>query len=704
MQLWPKDIITKTVTAGPAITLEDGNPAITEVTVKSSRSLTWRGIPLPSQTRTLRPEVEAEVSFDLPVCDMAGMRDGKGRPIILSPGDVTHYYHLTLKFYEPDAFTPFEIREIGPFTVLTDSPDIIDLDEIVSLDYDPQTGLAISVPDQWTNQILEIKTQFAAAISETNQEIARVDAAKQDNLNRSILTNLASTTAATDTGGNLTPGVTGVLPMSHGGTGKTTRHEAIAALLDSRTVTAADNSTGEIFDTGDNLAIPLPVTVVAPAASTTQTVAGTRALRVQLKTLIDNIAALFAGKQDNLPTGATAGQYLKHDLSFGNLTASDIPNLDAAKITTGTLDPARIPNLDAAKVTTGAFDPARIPNLAPSKITQDASNRFVTDADKTAWNGMVPASTKGAADGVATLDSSGRVPAAQLPSFVDDVIEYATRNSFPATGEQGKIYVATDANTTFRWTGTTYVALAKGSGVVPISEGGTGAITAAAALTALGAAAASHGLHVPAAGTAGQFLKHDNTWGQVPATSITQDASNRFVTDAEKTAWNGKPDKAYVDSAIAGGAPTAGLAASATKLETARSLKVKLDSTAAITFDGTAAQDSIPVTGVLPVANGGTGGGTLAAAFKSLSPINKGTAMGYFVGFDQDWLNPGHVSAANLKTQLGVPTPTRQTQWDNNLDAVIQLADHLNMEADKVQRIRDRSWAVRDDVIYITEQ
>lgn len=48
-------------------------------------------------------------------------------------------------------------------------------------------------------------------------------------------------------------------------------------------------------------------------------------------------------------------------------------------------------------------------------------------------------------------------------------------------------------------------------------------------------------------------------------------------------------------------------AATAGKLSSAQSLKTKLDSTTAVTFDGSSAQDAIPVTGVLPVANGGTG-------------------------------------------------------------------------------------------------
>ncbi len=51
----------------------------------------------------------------------------------------------------------------------------------------------------------------------------------------------------------------------------------------------------------------------------------------------------------------------------------------------------------------------------------------------------------------------GKVPAAQLPSFVDDVLEYDSVSAFPATGEAGRIFVAKDTNLTYRWSGTQYV-------------------------------------------------------------------------------------------------------------------------------------------------------------------------------------------------------------------------------------------------------
>lgn len=73
----------------------------------------------------------------------------------------------------------------------------------------------------------------------------------------------------------------------------------------------------------------------------------------------------------------------------------------------------------------------------------------------------IPTSSKGAASGVAELDSSGKVPSAQLPSYVDDVLEYDKSSSFPATGETGKIYIAQDTNKTYRWSGSAYVVISE---------------------------------------------------------------------------------------------------------------------------------------------------------------------------------------------------------------------------------------------------
>lgn len=66
----------------------------------------------------------------------------------------------------------------------------------------------------------------------------------------------------------------------------------------------------------------------------------------------------------------------------------------------------------------------------------------------------------GTANGLATLGSDGKVPSSQLPSYVDDVLEYANKSNFPTTGESGKIYVETSTSKAYRWSGSTYVEIA----------------------------------------------------------------------------------------------------------------------------------------------------------------------------------------------------------------------------------------------------
>lgn len=75
----------------------------------------------------------------------------------------------------------------------------------------------------------------------------------------------------------------------------------------------------------------------------------------------------------------------------------------------------------------------------------------------------------GVAEGVASLDSTGKVPSTQLPSYVDDVVEVTGIDSAPDTGEADKIYVDTLSNKTYRWSGTSYVEISA-SDIVTASE------------------------------------------------------------------------------------------------------------------------------------------------------------------------------------------------------------------------------------------
>lgn len=72
----------------------------------------------------------------------------------------------------------------------------------------------------------------------------------------------------------------------------------------------------------------------------------------------------------------------------------------------------------------------------------------------------VLATYRGAADGLAPLDSNSKVPAANLPSYVDDVLEYANYAALPGTGVAGVLYITTSDGKSWRWTGSTYAEIA----------------------------------------------------------------------------------------------------------------------------------------------------------------------------------------------------------------------------------------------------
>lgn len=158
--------------------------------------------------------------------------------------------------------------------------------------------------------------------------------------------------------------------------------------------------------------------------------------------------------------------------------------------------------------------------------------------------GFIPENTtqKNGANGYAGLDGSGKVAATQLPSYVDDVLEFASFAALPATGESGKIYVTLDTNAEYRWSGSAYIQIVASPGSTDaVAEGTTNlyftvarvlttlltgiGLSSATAVTAtdtiLGAIgklqAQITGLFkIPAGGAAGQVLaKVDGTDGNV---------------------------------------------------------------------------------------------------------------------------------------------------------------------------------------------
>ena len=85
------------------------------------------------------------------------------------------------------------------------------------------------------------------------------------------------------------------------------------------------------------------------------------------------------------------------------------------------------------------------------------SQKAVKSYVDTGLSTKINTTEKGAANGVAPLNSLAKIDSTYLPSYVDDVVEYANLAAFPITGETGKIYIALDTNLCYRWSGSIYV-------------------------------------------------------------------------------------------------------------------------------------------------------------------------------------------------------------------------------------------------------
>lgn len=131
----------------------------------------------------------------------------------------------------------------------------------------------------------------------------------------------------------------------------------------------------------------------------------------------------------------------------------------------------------------GSTNVATALTLANSGVTAGTYTKITVNAKGIATSGTTLATTD-----IPALDASkittGVFDPARLPSYVDDVLEYANLAGFPTTGETGKIYVALDTNKTYRWSGTVYVYIT--SGAVDSVAGKTGVVTLTNADVGLG--------------------------------------------------------------------------------------------------------------------------------------------------------------------------------------------------------------------------
>lgn len=203
---------------------------------------------------------------------------------------------------------------------------------------------------------------------------------------------------------------------------------------------------------GPDTAITVQSEAAQPVEVVTGEIAGTAA----------RIMAAHLAEADPHP------QYLTEADAGGRFAAADHAHATATAGESGFMSSADKAKLDGIQpgATANATD-AQLRDRSTHTGTQPIASVAGLQA---ALDAKLDAARVGAADGVAPLGPDLKVPAAYLPAYVDDVLEFASVAAFPATGEAGKIYVARNAGTpadpsrAYRWSGSAYIEISPSPG------------------------------------------------------------------------------------------------------------------------------------------------------------------------------------------------------------------------------------------------
>ena len=194
------------------------------------------------------------------------------------------------------------------------------------------------------------------------------------------------------------------------------------------------NPAGGTADTATSLAVPRDFSITGDASAPAVAFDGTAnvVLNLTLATLSSLTPGTYTKVTVNKKGQVTAGTTLEISDLPSNIPVSRISGL-------GTAATANTGN------TSGTIPTIQENGTLLASLIPDLSGTYVA------------VSQLGISNGVATLGSDGKVPSSQLPSYVDDVLEYDSFSAFPPTGSDGVIYIATDTNLTYRWSGSQYV-------------------------------------------------------------------------------------------------------------------------------------------------------------------------------------------------------------------------------------------------------
>ena len=182
-------------------------------------------------------------------------------------------------------------------------------------------------------------------------------------------------------------------------------------------------------------------------------------------------------------------------------------NLDSYKASNDAALQAEINRATTAEATKANASDVYTKQQVDSAI--GAINKTTIGLGNVTNDAQVKRTEMGVSNGVATLDENGIVPTSQLPSYVDDVLEYESSAEFPVTGESGKIYVDLLTNLTYRWSGSTYTEISPSLALGETSSTAYAGNKGKATTDAFNAHAADTDIHVTAAKQASWDAKSD---------------------------------------------------------------------------------------------------------------------------------------------------------------------------------------------------
>lgn len=237
-----------------------------------------------------------------------------------------------------------------------------------------------------------------------------------------------------------------------------------------------------VAETAKKVAVPLTIKVVNGNTATYK-YDGSSDPEIEIQTvkeaeqLINSLTIKETGKSDTVFNGSESSELdltpyaKKGDLfskNYNDLTnkpaiptkVSDLTNDSGFKATDGYHTSGSWSGL--------TYTATSVDGAGELKFTVPTGTSATTVAVGNHTHAYIPTSQKGAVNGVAELDATGKVPSSQLPAFVDDVIEGTLTNNTTFTpsntvdnnddlNQSGKIYVDTTSGKTYRWGGSAYV-------------------------------------------------------------------------------------------------------------------------------------------------------------------------------------------------------------------------------------------------------